>query len=89
MVEYLKIPKEQGDCVVLITLHPGPNLLGRYLPASKINDLILADLLQAQPIHPQDDVYMQSLDDSEIGDIVTVTGDYDRVGIMDLASFLE
>lgn len=35
LIDCFTIPKENGDVVVLLVYHPGPNLLGRYLPPSK------------------------------------------------------
>jgi len=82
MIDFFKIPRESGDCVVLLLVHPGLNLLGRYLPPSKVNDLLLADLSRVRP--------------TGHGSITVVgTGDLDlneemeAFDIMDLASFLE
>lgn len=81
MIDFLKISRESGDCVVLLLVHPGLNLLGRYLPPSKVNDLLLADLSRVRP--------------TGHGSITMGTGDLDLIeeveafDIMDLASFLE
>ncbi|RDB29051.1 Peroxide stress-activated histidine kinase mak2 [Hypsizygus marmoreus] len=79
MIDYLKIPREHGDCVVLIMVHPGLNLLGRYLPPSKVNDLLLADAHRTRPAS-LGDVYMMGVEEPDL------TEAFD---IMDLASFLE
>ncbi|KAJ3575904.1 hypothetical protein NP233_g779 [Leucocoprinus birnbaumii] len=87
MLDYLKIPHEHGDCSVLILSHPGPNLLGRYLPAHKVNDLLLVDALRTRILPLPGDVEMGEQHSNEhnfeAGDDM---GGYD---IMDLASFLE
>lgn len=84
MLDYLKIPHEHGDCVVLLLTHPGINLLGRYLPAHKINDLLLVEPVRTRTLPPSGDVAM--LDKEEVSEIVEDVDGYD---IMDLASFLE
>jgi len=35
---------------VLLLTHPGVNLLGRYLPAHKVNDLLLVESIRTQTI---------------------------------------
>lgn len=88
MLDYLEIPHEHGDCVVLILSHPGPNLLGRYLPANKVNDLLLVDFIRTRPVlFPEvEDVMMREPINKEKLEIEDDIADYD---IMDLASFLE
>jgi len=88
MLDYLEIPHEHGDCVVLILSHPGPNLLGRYLPANKVNDLLLVDFIRTRPVlFPEvEDVMMRESINEEKLEIEDDIADYD---IMDLASFLE
>jgi hypothetical protein len=66
--------------VVLLLAHPGPNLLGRYLPLSLINALLLAEPPLARLSAPQVDVFM-----SEIGE----GSDVENADTMDLATFLE
>ncbi|KAI0320977.1 histidine kinase [Amylostereum chailletii] len=84
LIDLFFIPRANGDCLVLLLMHPGPNLLGRYLPHSRVNDLLLSD---ASPTHHQHshtgDVYM---DEEEIP---TLPVDYENVDTMDLATFLE
>ena len=41
LVDCFNIPKDAGDCTVLILLHPGTNELGHYFPPSHINPLLL------------------------------------------------
>jgi predicted ATPase/serine/threonine protein kinase len=81
MVDFFKIPRESGDCVVLLLTHPGPNLLGRYLPPQKINDLLLADITRIKPVSNYD-AFMSGTD-MEFADEI------EAFDIMDLASFLE
>ncbi|PFH54726.1 hypothetical protein AMATHDRAFT_268 [Amanita thiersii Skay4041] len=81
MIDFMKIPRENGDCNVLLLAHPGLNLLGRYLPPSKVNDLLLSDAPRARPSH--DDSYMRGTSDSDMLE------EMEAFDIMDLASFLE
>ena len=83
MIDLLKIPQEYGDCVVLILVHPGLNLLGRYLPPSKVNDLLLADVSRIRPASSHGDVYMMGVEEPDVAD------EMEAFDIMDLASFLE
>ncbi|KAJ7139584.1 dual-domain HisK/Mak2 protein kinase [Mycena epipterygia] len=82
-IEFFTIPKDSGDVVVLLLAHPGLNLLGRYLPPTKINDLLLPDASRARPLSSHGDSYMMDIEEAELLDEV---GGFD---IMDLASFLE
>ncbi|KAK7014496.1 hypothetical protein R3P38DRAFT_2787355 [Favolaschia claudopus] len=43
-LEFFNIPRDSGDVIVLLLGHPALRLLGRYLPPTKINDLLLPDL---------------------------------------------
>ncbi|KAJ3513116.1 hypothetical protein NLJ89_g3133 [Agrocybe chaxingu] len=83
MIDYFKIPRESGDCVVLLLVHPGLNLLGRYLPPSKVNDLLLADVSRARPTPSHNDIYMMGIEEPSL------TEEMEAFDIMDLASFLE
>ena len=84
MIDYIKIPRENGDCVVLLLVHPGSNLLGRYLPPSKVNDLLLADLGRlTRPLSTHGDVYMMGVEESDLSE------EMEGFDIMDLASFIE
>ncbi|KAK7064662.1 histidine kinase [Favolaschia claudopus] len=83
ILEFFNIPRDSGDVVVLLLGHPGLNLLGRYLPPTKINDLLLPDLSRARPPSSHGDVYMMEIEEPGLLDGV---GGFD---IMDLASFLE
>jgi len=83
MIEVFNIPPDSGDCVVLLLVHPGLNLLGRYLPPSKINDLLLADVLSARPTSSHGDVYMVGIKEADVME------EMEALDIMDLASFLE
>ena len=65
---------------MLLLLHPGLNLLGRYLPPSKVNSLLQADIPRAGPPSIHGDVYS---DDEDMID------EMEAIDIMDLASFLE
>jgi len=81
MIDFIKIPRESGDQVVLLLSHPGLNLLGRYLPPSKVNDLLLADATRMRPTSSHGDLYSPSEGD--------LADDMEGFDIMDLASFLE
>lgn len=84
MIDFLKIPRESGDCVVLLLVHPGLNLLGRYLPPSKVNDLLVADIARPRPsLAPHSDAYMIDLEEPDLSE------EMEAFDIMDLASFLE
>jgi hypothetical protein len=80
LVDFISISRSNGDCVVLLLAHPGPNLLGRYLPLSLINALLLAEPPLARLSVSQVDVFM-----SEIGEGL----DVENTDTMDLATFLE
>jgi hypothetical protein len=79
-IDFFDIPRSHGDCVVLLLLHPGLNLLGRYLPSAKVNSLLLADVPRPGPPSVLGDMYL-----SESGPIEEMEG----FDVMDLASFLE
>ncbi len=83
MLDYLKIPPEHGDCVVLVLAHPGINLLGRYLPAHKVNDLLLVEPTRTRAL-PLGDVTMKGNEE-----VIEIGEDMEGYDIMDLASFLE
>ncbi|KAI0047651.1 histidine kinase [Auriscalpium vulgare] len=83
MIDYFSISRVNGDCVVLLLVHPGPNLLGRYLPASKVNALLLAEAPKLRPTSSHGDVFMADMD------ISGFLGDTDSTDTMDLATFLE
>ena len=82
MIDFFTIPKPNGDCVVLLLMHPGLNLLGRYFPPAKVNDLLLADASRARPSSSHGDVYMMGVEEPEIEEM-------EPMEVMDLASFLE
>ena len=83
MIEFCHIAREHGDCVVLLLVHPGINILGRYLPPSKVNDLLLADVARTSPTVLHGDVSMINNEDLDL------TDQMEAFDIMDLASFLE
>ncbi|KAJ7456503.1 dual-domain HisK/Mak2 protein kinase [Mycena latifolia] len=83
LIEFFNIPRDSGDVIVLLLTHPGLNLLGRYLPPTKINDLLLPDASRARPPSSHGDTYMMDIEEPDLLDEV---GGFD---IMDLASFLE
>ena len=83
-IDFFKIPREHGDCVVLLVAHPGPNLLGRYLPPSKVNDLLLADMGHSRSTTMRGDSPMHNaFEESDL------TDEMETLDIMTLASFLE
>ncbi|KIJ68769.1 hypothetical protein HYDPIDRAFT_37202 [Hydnomerulius pinastri MD-312] len=49
LIEFLTVPRADGDCVVLLLVHPGPNLLARYFPSYKVNDFLLPDAEATRP----------------------------------------
>ncbi len=83
LIDFFNIPKGNGDCVVLLLVHPGLNLLGRYFPPSKVNDLLLADVSRPRPSASHGDVYMMGVEEPDMIE------DMEPMEIMDLASFLE
>lgn len=83
LIDFFKIPRESGDCVVLLLVHPGLNILGRYLPPSKVNDLLLADVARIRPSSSLGDIYMTSMEGMDLMEEMEV------FDIMDLATFLE
>ncbi|KAF9258589.1 dual-domain HisK/Mak2 protein kinase [Marasmius fiardii PR-910] len=83
IIELLNIPRDHGDVLVLLLVHPGLNLLGRYLPPSKVNDLLLADVSRSRPLSSHGDVYMMDIDETDISE------EMEAFDIMDLATFLE
>ena len=84
-IDLVSIPRSNGDCVVLLLVHPGPNLLGRYLPLSRINALLLAVPPLSRISTSQGDVFMS--ESSEIEG--SAFGDVENTDTMDLATFLE
>jgi serine/threonine protein kinase len=83
VIDFFKIPRNDGDCVVLLLVHPGLNLLGHYLPPSKINDLLLAEISRMRPVSTHGDVHMMGIEEHDMAEEV------EAFDIMDLASFLE
>lgn len=83
MIDFFSVPKSNGDCVVLLLVHPGLNLLGRYFPPSKVNDLLLADISRTRPSSSHGDIYMMGIEEPDYIE------EMDPMDVMDLASFLE
>jgi hypothetical protein len=83
LIDLVSISRLNGDCLVLLLVHPGPNLLGRYLPLSHINALLLAVPPLSRLTTPQSDVFM--IEVGEGGGFRDVEG----TDTMDLATFLE
>ncbi|KIP05676.1 hypothetical protein PHLGIDRAFT_128752 [Phlebiopsis gigantea 11061_1 CR5-6] len=83
IIELFAIPKTNGDCVVLLLMHPGLNLLGRYFPPAKVNQMLLADASRARLSPSHGDVYMMGVEEPE------AIEEMEPMEIMDLASFLE
>ncbi|KAI5123720.1 hypothetical protein M0805_000314 [Coniferiporia weirii] len=81
VTDLMTLPKESGDCVILLLSHPGPNLLGRYFPPHKVNELLLGRVPNARPSPSLEDIYVVGEPDFQ--------EDYGTFGSMDLASFLE
>ena len=38
------MPRNVGDCVVILFIDPGPNLLAHYFPPLKVNDFLLSEV---------------------------------------------
>lgn len=66
---------------MLLLTHPGVNVLGRFLPAHKINDLLLAESVRTRT-----SIDVAMLDNEGAPE---VPEDGDGYDIMDLATFLE
>lgn len=71
----------QGDCIVLVLLHPGQNMLGRFFPPEKINDLLMGTKPSEERMMDSD--VRMSGPDPEIDDV------QETFDVMDIASFLE
>ncbi|KAL4069355.1 STKc type histidine kinase, partial [Scleroderma citrinum] len=96
LIEFITVPRNDGDCVVLLLVHPGPNLLARYFPPSKVNDFILPEVdrpredsecTQGTQEQQHGDLYdgvVFPFDDLNLSDI-----EKERYDVMDIASFLE
>lgn len=80
LIEFFTIRRSQGDCVVLLLVHPGVNSLGRYYPPAKVNDILLGEMSRVRPLS-HGDMYM--MNDSDM------TGEIEACDMMDLATFLE
>ncbi len=65
MIDLLTIPRDHGDVVVLLLVQPGLNLLGRYLPPSKVNELLLADVSRARHVPSHGDVFMMDINETD------------------------
>lgn len=80
LIEFFTISRSQGDCVVLLLVHPGTNALGRYYPPAKVNDILLGDVSRVRSLG-HGDMYM--MDDSGMME------ELEACDMMDLATFLE
>ncbi|OCH84424.1 histidine kinase [Obba rivulosa] len=83
MVDFFSIPRSNGNCVVLLLMHPGLNILARFFPPLKVNDLLLGDMSRPRPSPSQRDIYMMGMDEPY------AIEEMEAIEIMDLASFLE
>ncbi|KAA1468392.1 histidine kinase [Dentipellis sp. KUC8613] len=83
LIDFFSISQADGDAVVLLLVHPGPNMLGRYLPRSKVNDLLLAEPSRTLPSTSHGDIFMGDMENN------AYEGDPDSTDTMDLATFLE
>lgn len=83
MIDFFSIPRVNGDCVVLLLSHPGLNVLGRYFPSHKVNDLLLGNISRVRPAPSHTDILMMGTEEP-----YTVE-EMEAIEIMDLASFLE
>ncbi|KAI8983351.1 histidine kinase [Trametes punicea] len=83
MIDFFTIPKTNGDCVVLLLYHPGLNILGRYFPPAKVNNLLFGDISRARPSSSHHDIYMSGVEEPYMME------EMEAIEIMDLATFLE
>ncbi|KZT42789.1 hypothetical protein SISSUDRAFT_979545 [Sistotremastrum suecicum HHB10207 ss-3] len=84
LLEYLTIPPESGDCVVLVLSHPGYNQLARYFPSDQINDLLIPESVACPGPAFLGDIAMPDVD--EEGEPFR---DDEPLPLIDLATFLE
>lgn len=84
MIEFLNIPKAAGDVVVLLVAHPGLNMLGRFFPSSRVNELLLAEMSRVTTSTSHGDAKLSSMDEE-----VPPVDEVEAIDTMDLASFLE
>ncbi|KZT22094.1 histidine kinase [Neolentinus lepideus HHB14362 ss-1] len=82
LIDYFTVPRDKGDCVVLLLAHPGFNILGRFFPSSRVNDLLLAEQKRPRPSTSHGDIYMMGIEEPELEEM-------EAFDVMDLASFLE
>ncbi len=68
---------------MLLLIHPGLNLLGRYFPPSKVNSLLLADVSRARTTTSHGDIYMMGTEEPEYIE------EMEPMEVMDLATFIE
>ena len=78
LIEFFTIRRSQGDCVVLLLVHPGINSLGRYYPSTKVNAILLGESPRVHTLSHGDMYVMGGLDMEE-----------ESCDMMDLATFLE
>ena len=78
LIEFFTIRRSQGDCVVLLLVHPGVNSLGRYYPSTKVNAILLGETSRVHALGHGDMYVMGDLDMME-----------EPCDMMDLATFLE
>ncbi|KAI0761686.1 histidine kinase [Trametes elegans] len=83
MIDFFTIPKTNGDCLVLLLYHPGLNILGRYFPPAKVNNLLFGDISRARPSSSHRDIYMSGVEEPYTME------EMEAIEIMDLATFLE
>ncbi|KAH9850662.1 histidine kinase [Lenzites betulinus] len=84
MIDFFTIPKTNGDCAVLLLFHPGLNILGRYFPPAKVNNLLFGDISRARPSSSsRRDIYMTGVEEPYSME------EMEAIEIMDLATFLE
>ena len=80
LIEFFTIRRSQGDCVVLLLVHPGVNSLGRYYPSTKVNAILLGETPRVCTLSHGDMYVMGDLD---------VMEEVESCDMMDLATFLE
>ena len=83
VIDFFTIPKSNGDCVILLLNHPGLNILGRYFPPAKVNNLLLGDISRARPAPSHRDICMAGIDETYMME------EMEAIEIMDLTTFPE
>ncbi len=88
-IDFLSLPRDSGECVVLLLTRPGQNLLGQYFPPLRVNELLLAEASKAKSTSSPTDTYMRASMELDVDDGLEMEEDHERFDVMDLATLLE